>query len=428
MCYLATFKGGSCGKPNHSLAQSRLVNFYLGFKWFSFIFLSSPEHDLIDSDSEELHDESENMKRPDHLNILPDEPDGDFRGRSSSVDVINNMWENFSVESFAMDEKSPKPVRKSKQEWTHTLTIPEPFEMTKREAALAKVRAQRREKIEKELMMKKAQEEAELNKKFKARPLPPSTFLPLYKELQLKDQQRRDYTNTLSKAILERTQKPFGFMKREELKKEYRRSQSMENLNQFKEKKTEFKAKPFPEKLFDLSLQDKLAEQDEYRKIKVKLRSQEMLASASLPPNMQARGQRYRITSNSKKRATHGTTPKKAPFTPNINHEIPNFELLKEKFDKEFHMKKKQKGPTICEPFNLHTAKIPSRQSARIQNHIDTNGGIAERRTPQRKRPTSAQSAKRADVNKSYDPPPYRYVMNFKIVFCYYLLCQINQQ
>eukprot|EP00794_Sanderia_malayensis_P019971 gene19971-21926_t len=379
----------------------------------------------------ESSDDSEEDPRKDWTrkyshNILPDESVGMFRGRSSSYEVIDNMWDNFSVDSYAPFEESSKGKNKpDAKQWSPSITIPEPFQMTLRAAAKANVKSKRKEKLEQELLRKKVEEEAELNKKFRAKPAPATTFMQIYKENEAREQEKREFRRTLNKAILEATVKPFDFTKRDEKMKELRQSQSTEDLSRNKSE-TQFKATPFPHDLFNLSLEDKRAEQDEYRKIKIKMRSQETLAKSSLPPNMRARGERYTMntryqgkTSKEKQsKASHST--KSETFRPEINHEIPDYESLHRKFEQELQRKRRQATPTVCEPFSLHTGKVPSR--SRLSHSEGMNGGLGgedlkclQKSTPEYKsyakkdyrRPTPTRRSTSFNDSGSDDAPPF---------------------
>eukprot|EP00795_Rhopilema_esculentum_P003093 gene3093-1383_t len=330
---------------------------------------SEQMNDLSSSESEE--DPRKQWPRHYTENILPDDSEENFRGRTFSYDVIDNMWENFSVEDYAPVERSIKDNTPKNAKWTPSITIPKPFQMTLREAYKAKIKSKRKEKLEQELLEKRLAEEAELNKKFKAKPLPASTFMNLYAEKKVIEEQKREYKRSLNKAILEATQKPFSFVKREEEKNELRRSQSLERMNRqlSNEDSKSFKAAPYPEKLFNLSLEDRIAEQEEYRKIKMKMRAQEMMASASLPPNMQARGQRYKFNKRYTKLQENGSKPPKgADFKPRINHDIPDYEEMHQKFEAELARKRREQSLTICEPFNFQTSKVPTRRSRQMES------------------------------------------------------------
>lgn len=328
------------------------------------------------SDDDEDLDEQLKVRPPqDHVNILPDDHStNSFRGRSSSFDVINNMWNNFSV-----DEYVPySPVKKSRDlhKWSPTVTIPEPFQMTLRDETKAKRKSKRIEKIEQEKLEKRLLEEVELQKRIRPTPIPPTTFLPLYNEFAEKEENRRKYIRALSKSILKSTEKPFSFIKREEVKKEMKRSQSAKNVRKFQKKaseRKEFKANPYPEKLFDLTWADKKAEQEEYRKIKIKLRAEETLAQSSLPSNMKTRsGTTKYFTSGEKTKRVKEELKvrKKKSFKPEILDTIPDFEELHRKFERELAERKTVNNRTICEPFNLQTGKIPQRRN-KFLNSMD---------------------------------------------------------
>ena len=364
--------------------------------------------DLSSSDSEE--DPRKDWPRIYSQNILPDDRDDHFRGRDFSYQVIDDMWDNFSVDSYAPVEKGPKEEPAQPKQWKPSITVPKPFNMTLREAAKAKVKSKRKEKLEKELLAKKMAEEAELAKKFRARPLPATTFMNLYEEQKAEEEKKRQCTRSLNKAILEATQRPFNFTKREEEKKELRRSQSMEKMEKKIDTKSEFKARPFPENLFSLSLDDKIAEQNEYRKIKIKMRSEEMLANSSLPPNMRSRGERYSANRRySKKREV--TSAKKmgdSRFKPNINHDIPDYEELHRKFEIDLLRKRKEKSPTICEPFNLHTAKVPDRRARNLSMHTPESQQRSRERSLERFRQSSAhRSSPSLRSSIPDEAPPY---------------------
>ena len=213
--------------------------------------------------------------------------------RSSALDVVEDMWEGFSVYDYAPDESPPREKQEKKNEWTPQITIPKPFTMTVREAKKTPKHMTRSQMIlQEDLKKKKEKEEAELHKKFRAQPVPATTFLPLYDEITRQNELRRYHVRELSKAILKSTEKPFKVVRREEEKRQMRRTKSLGNLADFENKsaeKTEFKANPFPDRLFDLTLADRMAEKEEYRAIRMRMRSQEMLAASRLPPNMESR-------------------------------------------------------------------------------------------------------------------------------------------
>ena len=330
-----------------------------------------------------------------------------FPRRSSAIDMVEDMWSDFNVYNYTADRSSPPREINKKETWTPQITIPKPFNMMIREAnksAKEKTRSQRI--LEQELKLKRHREEAELQKKFRAQPIPATTFLPLYDEITDNNEARRREVRELSKAILKSTEKPFSFVMREAAKKEIRRSKSLNNLIELKQKekkvkeKKQFKANPFPNHLFDLTLADKIAEQEEYRAIKVRMRAQEMLASSSLPPNMSARGREYTVGKLRRKllkeKEKKAFMTKEHKFRPQINPDVPDFDELHWQFEKEMRTKKKEIRPTVMEPFNLRTAHTSGARKTRCSRSMECSpeatGPRSRSRSASRERPTSARS------------------------------------
>ncbi|XP_066917062.1 protein FAM161B-like [Clytia hemisphaerica] len=342
---------------------------------------SEGDEDEISSQSSEERDEDldEQLRvtAPEsHVNILPDKHERkSFRGRSSSFDVIAGMWENFSVDEYAPYTKRDKDADKK---WSPSITIPEPFQMTIRDEIKARRKSKRIEQIEQEYFRKRLLEDMELQKRIRPTPVPPTTFLPLYDEHREKEEKRREYIRDLSKQILKSTEKPFSFVKREEVKHEMRKVHTsvaeMKKEKKMKEKQ-KFTANPYPEKLFGLTWADKLAEQDEYRKIKIKMRAQETLAQSSLPLSMKTRSHsaKYYGSREGTKRVKEDLKKRKQKFQPEIHHDIPDFEDLQNKFEEELHKRRSAKNRTICEPFDLQTGKIPERRSKFLNSVCKSN-------------------------------------------------------
>ena len=254
--------------------------------------------------------------------------------------------------------------------------------------------------LQEDLKKKKEKEEAELHKKFRAQPVPATTFLPLYDEITRQNELRRYHVRELSKAILKSTERPFKFVQREDEKRQIRRTKSLGNLADFESKlaeKKEFKANPFPDRLFDLTLADKMAEKEEYRAIRMRMRSQEMLASSRLPPNMESRGQEYTLGHFRSKLNKEGNKnafmTREHKFKPQINHDIPEFDALHRQFEKEMRNKKTEKEPTVVEPFNLRTARVSAAKKSRCSQsqEVPDSGRSSRDRSASRERPSSAR-------------------------------------
>ena len=300
--------------------------------------------------------------------------------RASAMSKIEDMFVDFTVDEYAprtrQRSNSTSALATSKKEvkeWQHKVTIPQPFSMTLREetkpkkknALIAELEKQREEKIKRE--------EAECQKSFKARPVPANVYLPLFEEIMEKKEARRREIKQNRTEILQTMQKPFKFCLRDDKMKA--RQSCLES--EFKPK-TEFKASPYPAHIFDNHINDKILEEEEYRKIRVQMRSEELLRSASLPPNMEARGKEYIIGKSRQKARIEKMQNDLSndSFRPKISHDVPNFSEIHQKFLREVEGKRQPKEATFCKPFVLRTEERLQRQkslNASTSTHDDRN-------------------------------------------------------
>ncbi|KAL5008569.1 hypothetical protein ScPMuIL_014150 [Solemya velum] len=306
----------------------------------------------------------------------------------SSVASIEDMWENFSIEDYA-PRSSGRPSsavvtkREKKQkisEWRYKLTIPKPFNMTLREAKKERRKTQAMVELDNEKRNKELQEEVECQKKFKARPVPAHIYFPLYDEIMEKQEARRRHVKHYSTERLKAEEKPFKFAKREEEKQNHKRNYSAPQTDFTLKKSTSFKAKPVPKYIFNNSVDEKIQEEELYRKIRMKMRSEELLRSSGLPPNMKARQELKTQKTVGKAR----TSKKKDEFKPKINHKIPDYDDLYKKFQKELARKKYEKENTVSKPFDLKTSRIPSNRDKILQDIENDEEILTERRWPYR--------------------------------------------
>ena len=279
--------------------------------------------------------------------------------------------------------------------------------MTLREATKEKRKTRSMQMLEEDLVLKKSMEEAELKKKFRAQPVPATTFLPLYDDIVDNSKRRSEHVREINKAILKATEKPFNFVKREEMKKyqkEKERRKALEQKAKEESNRAAFKAQPPPKHKDDLSLADRLTEQEEYRKIRKKLRAAEFLAMSRLPPSMEARAN---VTQAAKSRQKCRKSRERKPqFRPNINPEVPDFDALHWEFEKELRKRKKERQPTVVEPFNLKTAHIPGAKSTlrRAQSMENLSRSVGESQSAPRTRKNRPFSAR---LSSSQDTLPF---------------------
>ncbi|XP_067682291.1 protein FAM161A-like [Haliotis asinina] len=290
---------------------------------------------------------------------------------STALSRIEDMWDNFSIDDYVKRERrhssaslvKQKKSTKPEDNWRHRLTIPQPFKMTLRDEMKEKKKTSAQIELEMKRLEREKQDEVECQKKFKASPAPAHIYLPLYDEIQEKNEARRRYVKQYCTEMLKSQEKPFNFMTREEEKK--RSKPSPAPVVKPAKQKPLFKAKPVPEYLYDNTVNEKLSEEEEYRKIRIQMRSEELLRESSLPPNMAAR----QMMKEEKLKAK-ALKSKKRHFKPKINRQVPDYDALFNQFQRELARRKRQRDATVMEPFDLETERIPSRRE-RILREIE---------------------------------------------------------
>ncbi|NP_001087604.1 protein FAM161A [Xenopus laevis] len=321
-----------------------------------------------------------------------DEDYGDSEHSVSARNKILHMWNEFTVEDYVRDseyfsqEIAKNKTSKKSKEWSHKITIPEPFQMTVRESKKREMNIKSKSEIELEnnLLKEKLEEEAECQKKFRANPVPSSVYLPLYQEIVERNEERRRFVKEKSKEILLATQKPFQFIEREERKKTLRL-----DLMQFSTSETStshFKAKPVPKSIYGTSIVERLKEEELYRGIRTHMRAQELLQSSSYPTSTLASG----AHSGTKKGRCYKLKGKQE-HKPKISDTIPHFQTIHENQQKRLLESKSAKHVTLCEPFQLRTSNITSHKE-KIEMDIQADEeNLKETRWPYKSPRASAQ-------------------------------------
>lgn len=102
-----------------------------------------------------------------------------------------------------------------------------------------------------------------------------------------------------------------------------------------------FKAKPIPKHLLDNTINEKMLQEKEFRKIRIKIRAEEMLRSSASPIPIRRRVERACSAQPSTRRAV---SPCQNP---------PDFKALHFKLARDLGRKTPMKVSTVCKPFNL---------------------------------------------------------------------------
>ncbi|RUS73601.1 hypothetical protein EGW08_018644 [Elysia chlorotica] len=293
---------------------------------------------------------------------------------------VDKLWEDFDIAKYSKRRNSATSgQRKSKEgkdwgsktsEWRHRITIPEPFNMSIREALKDSKKTKAQLELEQRRLERQREEEAECEKKFKARPVPSHVYLPKYEEIMEKNESRRHYVKQYCQELLKSQVKPFNFEVREEEKKK-QRAQSAP-IKRPERPKNGFKAKPLPTHIFKPDVDEKLQEEEELRKIRIKMRSKELLREASLPPNMEAREKLKEQERKEKaKKARQVTKTRQRVKSSYRNaHVVPDYDMLYREFQKELARRKSAREGTVVEPFDLETNRIRSNRD-KIKRDIE---------------------------------------------------------
>ncbi|NXX89226.1 F161B protein, partial [Centropus bengalensis] len=183
---------------------------------------------------------------------------GNKRQSSSLIDLTwDTTWDQQKLQSFPKARLRPKSASSP---WIPSITIPQPFEMTLREARRKSQLMQSYMflELDKPRDKRQSQDEAECQKQFRAQPVPAHVFLPLYQEIMEQNEIRRQTATQKRKELLLSTQRPFSFLEKEEKKKEAIRQKFLAAATSNGSSKQKQASKKVPKSTYDLLLGDKL--------------------------------------------------------------------------------------------------------------------------------------------------------------------------
>ncbi|XP_044870050.1 protein FAM161B isoform X1 [Mauremys mutica] len=281
---------------------------------------------------------------------------------SSLTDLdLDSPWDQQNPLSLPQSHLRPKSAASA---WVSTITIPQPFKMTLREAhkkpQLMKSRASL--ELEKQRDKRQSQEEAECQKQFRAQPVPAHVYLPLYQEIMEQNEIRREVATQKRKELLLSTQRPFSFLEKEDKKKEAIRQKILAALAPVENSKPKGN-KIVPKFIYNPVLGDKLKEAELYRKIRIQMRAKDLLENSSAPidPSNRQRDPQSRIATKTKQEKL-SFLQDNFSFKPRINPGVPDFETLYWAFQREAIRIREVKEPTRNQPFKLRTSNLHYRQ------------------------------------------------------------------
>nr|XP_060614726.1 protein FAM161B isoform X1 [Anolis sagrei ordinatus] len=256
-----------------------------------------------------------------------------------------------------------QPFSKSKSAsdaWVPSITIPQPFKMTLREAREKSLMLKSHALLELETTEQKrqSQEEAECQKQFRAQPVPAHVYLPLYQEIMEKNEIRRQVETQKRRELLLSMQKPFSFEEKEKKRKEAIRQKVLDIMGPAKKIAPKIK-KRIPKSTFEPVFGDKLKETELLRKIRIQMRSKDLLETSWAPIELDNRRRKKGSQTATKNREEKlSFLQENFSFKPRINKSVPDFEGLYWAFKRDAQSKREMKEATHNKPFQLRTSNL----------------------------------------------------------------------
>uniref|UniRef100_A0A8B9I538 FAM161 centrosomal protein B n=1 Tax=Anser brachyrhynchus TaxID=132585 RepID=A0A8B9I538_9AVES len=290
---------------------------------------------------------------------------GNKRQSRSLIDLTSDSnWDQQKPHLFPKSCLRPKSASSP---WIPSITIPQPFKMTLREARKKSqlMKSYLFLELDKPRDKRQSQDEAECQKQFRAQPVPAHVFLPLYHEIMEQNEIRRQIATQKRKELLLSSQRPFSFLEKEEKKKEAIRQKFLATATPSESSKLKQASRKVPKSTYDPLLGDKLKEAELYREIRIQMRAKDLLESSVAPIDTSncRRKPQSRTATKTKQEKLGFLQDKSFSFTPRINPTIPDFEELYWAFQREAVRRQEVKEATRNKPFKLRTSNLRSRQS-----------------------------------------------------------------
>ena len=232
----------------------------------------------------------------------------------------------------------------------YKITIPHAPKFEKR--AKKKDLSIREKKLQEMIKYDDFEDEFEMSKQFRAKPVPKSTLEPRYRNIIEANEKRRQEVKQKSIVLTKQNEKPFSFYERDIRKVNqppvYDPEYDVMN-NQ------PFKANPVPSHA-KIQMYEYMSKKDEKeRELRVKKNAELALSQSNLPPRM-AMYEKMRETNDIQKQS-HSFDNPEFTFKPKKMKQVPDFERLQLNFQKELESKRHSKSQTRMIPFNFAEIK-----------------------------------------------------------------------
>ena len=227
---------------------------------------------------------------------------------SCSFDKENHRLSSEKEENVGIKKQRARP-RSAPPPKKFNPTVPEPFEMTKREEKKIKERELALQYVSNPVENK--EESKKCSQQFKAIEMPDHVKEKRYENILKLQEERRRVAKEEAYTEMQKKMKPFSFVQREENKYKMVRSDSTPNLRASCNK-PDFEATPFPEHIFTNFAEEQKKERENYRNIQKKLRQEMLLKKAAYPPRMESDMIKKKLQENKTQSKKSLHQPKKA--------------------------------------------------------------------------------------------------------------------
>ncbi|XP_006046648.3 protein FAM161B isoform X1 [Bubalus bubalis] len=255
----------------------------------------------------------------------------------------------------------PPSQQRSISSWVSSITVPQPFRMTMREARkkaqwLASPASFEPERRQAE---KQGQEEAECHRQFRAQPVPAHVYLPLYQEVMERNEARRRAGIQKRKELLLSSLKPFSFLEKEERRKQAALQRDLAAAAATAKVPKQKATRRIPKSVLEPALGDKLQEAELLRKIRIHMRALDTLQKASSPiaPSSSQADPQPRTATRTREEKL-GFLHTDFGFQPRVNLAVPDYEELYKAFQKRAAKRRDTREATRNKPFLLRTASL----------------------------------------------------------------------
>jgi len=210
----------------------------------------------------------------------------------------------------------------------------------------------REKKLQEMVKYNDLEDEYEMSKQFRAKPVPKSTTEPRFQKIMDANEKRRKEVKQKSIALTKQNEKPFSFYERD-MRKLYQPAVYDPEYDVMNYEP--FKANPVPGHAKVQMYQYMVNKEEKERKTRVQRNAELSLAQSSLPPRM-AMYEKWRVTKEAQSRSKSLENPE-FTFKPCKSKPVPDFERIQYEFQKNLDSKKQSKSLTKGEPFHFAESK-----------------------------------------------------------------------